>query len=477
MIANYMQKMKDLDDERKKQIADLRVLNDKVEKENRDFTPEEQEQYDKLFKATGDLKDEMKSLETRENRERSLAVMENDVIVATSGAVGNSDDGTAGEIDPKAAREQRDARYLTGTREERKAIAVRDERIQDLSAAKRETYLIGGIRMTEAYEAAWRSWLLLGGLGIGEETRNLLQRGIDQNEVRALQADLDVAGGFLYPSEQFVARLIQEKDNILFIRQRANIISVTGSDAFGVAELENDPDDADWTAEIRTGTEDSSMSFGKRQMRCHPLAKRIKISKKLVRLAAIGIEALIRNRLAYKLALPEEKAFLTGTGSSQPLGIFVASNSGISTARDVSTGNTTTAIKADNLRECKYSLKAQYRRSGRWCFHRDAIKIISKLKTGEGDYLWQQGLRVGDPDTLLGYPIDESEYAPSTFTTGLYVGALGDWSQYWIFESLAMTVQVLTELYAETNQNGYIARAEVDGAPIDENAWVRMTLA
>jgi len=474
---NYMEKMRELNEERKKCIHDMRALNDKVEKEGRDFNAEEQEQYDKLFKRAGELKDEMKSLEARERRERELAAMDDDVIVAGSGAMSNrDDDGTRGAED-KEAREQRDARYLSGTREERRAHAIRDPRVEDLPQRARERYLIGGLRMTEAYELAWRNWLMLGGLGIGEETRNMLQRGIDQGEVRALQADLDVAGGFLYPSEQFVARLIQEKDNILFIRQRANIITITGSDAIGVPELENDPADADWTAEIKTGTEDSSMNFGKRQMRTHPLAKRIKVAKKLVRLAAIGIEGLIRERLAYKLALSEEKAFLVGTGSSQPLGIFTASNSGITTARDVSTGNTTTAIKADNLRECKYTLKAQYRRNARWCFHKDAIKRISKLKDGEGNYLWRQGLREGDPDTLLGYPIDESEYAPNTFTTGKYVGALGDWSQYWIIESLGMTVQVLTELYAESNQNGYIARAEIDGAPIDELAWVRVTLA
>jgi len=175
--------------------------------------------------------------------------------------------------------------------------------------------------------------------------------------------------------------------------------------------------------------------------------------------------------------VPEEKAFLIGTGVGQPLGIFTASNSGISTARDVSTGNTSTAIKADNLIECAYTLKAQYRRNARWIFHRDTVKMIRKLKDGEGNYLWRMGLAADRPDTILGHPFMESEYAPNTFTTGKYVGVLGDFSFYWIADALTMQIQVLTELYAESNQNGYIGRKESDGMPVLEEAFVRVTLA
>jgi len=39
-----------------------------------------------------------------------------------------------------------------------------------------------------------------------------------------------------------------------------------------------------------------------------------------------------------------------------------------------------------------------------------------------------------------------------------------------------MRIQVLTELYAETNQNGYIGRMEVDGMPVLEEAFVRVKM-
>jgi HK97 family phage major capsid protein len=189
------------------------------------------------------------------------------------------------------------------------------------------------------------------------------------------------------------------------------------------------------------------------------------------------VDALIRTELAFKFGVTEEKAFLQGTGTNQPLGVFINSKAGISSARDVSSGNTTTEIKADNLIECKYTLKTQWRSGCQWLFHRDAIKAIRKLKTGTGDYLWKPGISSDKPDTILEYPVNESEYVPNTFTTGLYVGLLGNFRYYVIVTALDMRVAVLTELYAETNEIGYIGRMEVDGAPIRENAFVRVALA
>jgi HK97 family phage major capsid protein len=99
------------------------------------------------------------------------------------------------------------------------------------------------------------------------------------------------------------------------------------------------------------------------------------------------------------------------------------------------------------------------------------------LKDGESRYLWQESVRVGEPDRLLGIPTFMSEYAPNTFTTGLYVGILGDFSFYWYADALLFEIQRLEELYAETGQVGLIGRLESDGMPVLEEAFVRVTLA
>lgn len=300
---------------------------------------------------------------------------------------------------------------------------------------------------------------------------------LSEQELRALQADLDASGGYLRPPEQFVNQLIKMVDDQTFIRQWATVYQVTNAESLGVPTLEADPADANWTTELATGSEDSTMSFGKRELHPHPLAKRIKISRTLLR-AVPDVEALVRDRLAYKFAITFEKACLTGTGAQQPLGVFVASNNGISTGRDVSEGNTATEIRFDGLIEAKYTLKGQYWPRARWLFHRDGIKQIAKLKNGEGQYIWSESVRVGEPDRILGIPAFMSEYAPNTFTASQYVGILGDFAAgYWIADAQGFELQTLFELYATTNQIGLIGRMESDGMPVLEEAFVRVKLA
>lgn len=298
--------------------------------------------------------------------------------------------------------------------------------------------------------------------------------GIESRAV--LQSGLDTGGGFLLSQEQLVDQLLKDVDDLVFIRQKATKFRVPTAESLGVPTYTTDVGDADWTTELATGSEDTAMAFGKRSLNPHPFAKRIKVSKDL--LARLpSIEAFVRSRLAYKFALTEEKGFLTGTGVMQPLGLFTASADGIPTTRDVSTGNTTTSITFDGLIEAKYSVKSVYWNRCDWIFHRDAVKQVVKLKDGDGQYIWRESVRAGEPDTLLGRPMSISEYAPNTFTTGLYVGLFGDLSNYWIADAMDLELQRLVELYAETNQVGIIGRAKADGAPVLAEAFARVKLA
>lgn len=322
------------------------------------------------------------------------------------------------------------------------------------------------------YNAAFRQFCAAGKEGL------LPDHVREFAEVRALSAGSDPQAGYLIAPLQMLDGLIQAVDDLLWIRQLATVTQVTAAESLGLTSLDADPADADWTSEIATGSEDSTMAFGKRELSPYPLAKRIKVSNKLLRLTGGGAETLVRDRLGYKFAVTEEKAFLTGSGAKQPLGVFVASSDGIPTSRDMATGNSTTAIAADNLIRCKMTLKPQYRMrpSTRWLFHTDALLQVMLLKDTTNQYLWSPGLTAEAPDRLLNIPTAESQFAPNTFTTGLYVGILGDWSYYHIAEALRLEVRRLDELYAETNQTGFIGRLELDGQPVLGEAFVRVKL-
>ena len=416
-----MSKLQEMRDARGKAIADARTILDKADAEKRSLSTEESTNYDVAFAKAEELRASI-------TREESLATAERDAAEASLRSKDAAKDTKSG----KSVDDETRAMGRTGT---------------------------------EEYNSAFGRLLSHGA------------RSLTEKEVRALQADSDTAGGFTVAPMQFVNKLLKDVDNLVFIRQRATKYSLASAASMGVPTLANDISDADWTTELATGNEDNSISFGFRELHPHPLAKRIKLSNKLLRMSTIGVEALVRARMAYKFAVSQEKAFMTGMGVNQPLGIFTASANGIPTSRDVSTGNTTTSLTFDGLIEAKYSLKGQYWNNADWIFHRDALKMLTKLKDGEGQYIWRESVRDGEADRLLGRPIIMSEYAPNTFTSQLYVGMLGDYSNYWIADALDFQVQVLKELYAETNQTGYIGRLETDGMPTMAESFVRIKLA
>lgn len=306
-------------------------------------------------------------------------------------------------------------------------------------------------------------------------------KSLTETERKALRADDDDEGGYLTAPVEIVSEILKGVDDIVAIRGLATIQTVQkGSDGLGVVTLENDLEDLDWTTELATGNEDATKPFGRRELRPHPLAKRIKVSKTLLRRIP-RVDSFVRQRIAYKLGVTQEKAYLTGTGAQQPLGLFTADDNGIPTSRDVTYTDTNDKTRSDSLIDCLFTLKEQYQRSSttRWIFHRDFLKRIRKLRDANEQFLWNMSLGLDGRvrPTVLEVPYISSEFAPNTFSSGKYIAVLGDMRFYWILDSLQMQIQVLTELYAETNQNGYIVRYEGDGQPMLAEAFARLKMA
>lgn len=402
-------------------ISEARQIQDAAEKEDkRSLTSEETANFDKYLSDALDLKTKADEQDAAEDRSRKLVDLEK----------------WRDEPGPKA-----DPEHPSSNPETRQA----DE-------------------TERRYERAFESFLKY-------------KRTEVPAEERALQSDLDVSGGYTVAPPQFVTRLIKFVDDLTFFPSLATIIPVTSSDKIEGVSLDTDPADPAWTAEIGALSEDSSMAFGGRALEPNQLTKLLKVSEKMLMVSALPIERLVRERLAYKLAVTAENVYLNGTGAGQPLGVFVADAKGITTTQDIATGNSTTAFTFDGLKNLKYDLKAQYWPRCNWIFHRDSVLLAAKLKDGDGQYQWVSSVVGGEPDRLLGFPVRISEYAPNTFTAGLYVGILGDFSLYWIAMMQQVMVKRLDELYAANSQIGFVIKSWFDGMPVLAEAFRRVTLA
>ena len=186
-------------------------------------------------------------------------------------------------------------------------------------------------------------------------------------------------------------------------------------------------------------------------------------------------EQIIKQKILTVASNVMENAYLNGNGVGKPLGMFVASDVGISTDRDV-TGGSSTGLQADDFATVEGALKQQYRKNAAWLVSRSFMEKASKLKAGDGNYILNPNQRVDGFQTILGYPCLSPSMFRAVWTSKSYVGIFGDFSKYFIIDNLDMQIQRLNELFALTSQVGYIFRYSGDGNVSDENAFVRLKL-
>lgn len=298
-------------------------------------------------------------------------------------------------------------------------------------------------------------------------------------EVRdALQSSVAAAGGNTVAPQYLVKDIIKQLDNEVQIRKYANIIpAVAGYDSLGIPTLDKDLGDHEWTSEIGEVNEDTSLAFGKREMKPNQLTKLVKISKRLIRESNIDIQGFVEQRIAYKLSVPLEHNYLYGDGNGKPLGIFAqtsVNSAAITKDRDIKVGTSKEAISYDGLVDATSGLKKGHLSNAVWMLNKQAVASLRKFKDSTGRPIWTEGIQGAQPSYLMGIPVIQNDFITDKLEKGKYIGFLANLKNYWILDSYGMELQVLYELYSKTNQVGFQAGYWGDGAPVLEEAFVRL---
>ena len=270
----------------------------------------------------------------------------------------------------------------------------------------------------------------------------------------ALQIGTDSEGGYLVPNE-FENTLVEALEEENIFRKLAHVINTSSGDRkIPVVATKGT---ASWVDEEGT-ISDSDDAFNQVSIGAYKLGTLIKVSNELLNDSAFNLESYISKEFGRRIGSKEEEAFFTGNGTGKPIGIFNTTGGaevGVTTA-------SSTAITADEIIDLFYSLKAPYRKKAVWILNDATIKAIRKLKDTTGNYLWQPALTAGTPDTILGRPVYTSSYVP-TIAAGAKTIAFGDFSYYWIADRQGRIFKKLNELYAATDQTGFVATQRVDG--------------
>jgi HK97 family phage major capsid protein len=261
-----------------------------------------------------------------------------------------------------------------------------------------------------------------------------------------LQEGVDADGGYLVP-EEYDHRLIQTLTEENIMRRLGNIITTSGEHKINVAATKPA---AAWVEE-GGALQFSDATFSQILLDAHKLHVAIKVTEELLYDNAFNLEGYIIDQFGKALANAEEDAFLNGTGTGQPLGLFAETGGG-----EVA-DTLTAALKADDLFDLVYALKRPYRKGASFIMNDRTVAQIRKFKDSNGAYLWQPSYQVGEPDKILGYSVYTSEFAPENAI------AFGDYRYYNIGDRGTRSFKQLTELFAGNGMIGYVAKERVDG--------------
>jgi len=326
------------------------------------------------------------------------------------------------------------------------------------------------------YREAFRDYFRAGGQmsEMDTESRDVLRRGEVSAEVRTQTTLTGAAGGFTVPTE-LQAKIIKSLKAFgpmydpgitteLKTASGAPIPMPTVDDTTGTAALHTEG-----TTFADTGTKD--IVIGKKTLLAYVYdTEFVKFSFELAQDSLFAFETLLGDLLGERIGRISNEKLTIGAAGTEPQGIVTGSSQGLVTA-------SATAITWDDIIDLEMSIDDAYLASPRvrYMLSKPILKLVRKLKDGQGNYLWQKGnVQTGTPDTLNGYA-----YTVNNSMAGLGVNnkvmVFGDFSKYYVRKVGDPAVMVAREKFMP--DLGVAGLVRFDGLLADTAAVKHMALA
>ncbi len=199
--------------------------------------------------------------------------------------------------------------------------------------------------------------------------------------------------------------------------------------------------------------------------------------------AFFNIEQWLAEELSLEFSRAEGAAFVNGTGVTQPRGFLTYTNVATADATRafgqleyIGTGSagafkTTSASvnPSDDLITLVSKLKAIYRGDARWVMNKKTLFAIMGFKDSAGRYIFNPTTAPGIEDTILGYPVTESEDMPDYTTASAYAIAFGNFQRAYLIVD-RMGTRVIRDPYTNKPYVSYYTTKRVGGAVINSEA-------
>ena len=189
-----------------------------------------------------------------------------------------------------------------------------------------------------------------------------------------------------------------------------------------------------------------------------------KVTQKLIDDPRIDIEEWLSKKLIDIFVRLENKAFINGDGNGKPRGILTYDEEKIA---QIESGQES-EITSESIIKLLFSIDEVYASGAKFLMSRDALQKIRMLKDNNGRYLWQPGLTVNTPNTLLGSEVNISADMPE-ISQGKLPVAFADFSHaYQIVDR--QNVKILRDPYTNKPYVKFYTTKRVGGDVVNFSA-------
>ena len=356
-------------------------------------------------------------------------------------AMKKGDEASARELAAKLERIETDVTRFTGLKAElEREHQLQRERIEALEARASNPKKTAAEQISSDYLDSFLGWIRAKGQSpLHEQKMADLQRKAAA-EAKTITIGTPSAGGYAVPEE--IARAIEQLERKFSpVRRLVKVVPTNSSD---YKELINvGGASSGWVGESdarpMTGTptlREVAPTHG--ELYAYP-----QVSEWSLDDVFFNVEQWLSEAVAQEFALQEGVAVISGNGTNKPTGLL--NTTPVLTADETLPARAATAfqyiasdnggdgagILADALLDTVYTLNSAYRAGSAWIMNSLTTGAVRKLKTADGAYHWQPGLQVGQPDMLLGYPVETWEQMPDIAPNAFPVG-FGNWRRAYV---------------------------------------------
>ena len=193
-------------------------------------------------------------------------------------------------------------------------------------------------------------------------------------------------------------------------------------------------------------------------------------TQRLLDVGAINVDNWLSASLEREFNRQENIAFIAGDGVNKPYGLLTYAPGQVNAERHPG-GPLTVAeapISYDGLVDFSYGLAAPYRQNACWLMSSLTAAAIAKLKDGNDQPIWREGLIVGQPATLLGRPVEIDEGFPPPVAGNLTI-AFGDFKAGYLINDRLGT-RILRDPYTNKPFVNFYATKRVGAGVLDPHA-------